>query len=145
MELSKRERFPVVSLFGNAGVLTSVDNVKLPSEERLSTVGYMAGINLEVPIFNWGATDLRVQQRQVTADILQSQSLLLQRSILSETQKARLGLANARERLRLIRSSVKSAEDSFLLTKSKFAGGGTLSFEVLAAQQLLTDTKLEEV
>ncbi len=40
---------------------------------------------------------------------------------------------------------MKNAEDNFVLTKAKFAGGGTLSLEVLNAFQLLSDSQLAEL
>jgi outer membrane protein TolC len=47
--------------------------------------------------------------------------------------------------LRSIRMSLKAAEENFALTKAKYASGGVLSLEVLSAQQLLTDLRLEEL
>ena len=44
-----------------------------------------------------------------------------------------------RERIHAMGESYKSAEENFLLTRSKYSGGGTLSLEVLSAQQTLTD------
>jgi outer membrane protein TolC len=40
---------------------------------------------------------------------------------------------------------MRAAEENFAMTKSKYAAGGALSLEVLSAQQLLTDIKLEEL
>ena len=94
---------------------------------------------------NWGATDLRVQQKQLDADNLRLQSDLVQRSMSTESRKTRVQIIKQRERLYVIQNNITSAEDNFLLTKSKYAGGGTLSLEVLSAQQLLTDIKLSEL
>jgi outer membrane protein TolC len=69
----------------------------------------------------------------------------LQRSFSAEFRRTQLQMRNQRERLRVIQNNITSAEDNFLLTKSKYAGGGTLSLEVLSAQQLLTETKLSEL
>ena len=63
----------------------------------------------------------------------------------TESRKTRVQIIKQRERLSVIQNNITSAEDNFLLTKSKYAGGGTLSLEVLSAQQLLTDTKLSEL
>ncbi len=98
-----------------------------------------------MPLFTWGATDMRVQQRQLETDALRQQMELLRRSITIEVKKTRLELANARGRLQPLRANVAKAEENFLLTRSTFAGGATLSLEVLTAQQLLTETKLAEL
>jgi outer membrane protein TolC len=145
VELTKHEHYPTVSFLGDAGLLTSGDNLRLPRDERANMFGFSLGVELEIPLVNWGATDLRIQQKQLDADNLRLQSDLLQRSITTESRKARIQLTKQRERLRVIQNNIRTAEDNFLLTKSKYAGGGTLSLEVLSAQQLLTDIKLSEL
>ena len=145
VELTQHENYPTVLFVGDAGLLTSGENLRLPREERANMYGFSFGVALEIPLINWGATDLRIQQKQIDADNLRLQSELLQRSVTSELKKTQLQIAKQHERLRFIRSNFKSAEDNFLLTKSKYTGGGTLSLEVLSAQQLLTDTKLSEL
>ena len=145
VELTQQELSPTVSVIGDAGLLTSIDNLRAPYAERAGILGYSVGILLEIPFFNWGATNLRVEQKQRTVSDLRFQSELIRRSMISESKQIRLQLLKLRERLRSLRDNEKSAEENFLLTKSKYAGGGTLSLEVLSAQQLLTDAKLSEL
>jgi outer membrane protein len=145
VELTEHEKYPTVALIGDMGLLTSGDNLRLSRDARAGIFGYSFGIEFEIPLINWGATGLRAQQRQLDADNVRMQTELLQRSIQSEYRKVRLQIGKQRERLHVIQINLKSAEDNFLLTKSKYAGGGTLSLEVLSAQQLLTDTKLSEL
>jgi outer membrane protein TolC len=40
-----------------------------------------------------------------------------------------------------LKQNVRTAEDNYSLTKSKYAAGGSLALEVLSAQQLLVDTR----
>ncbi len=145
VEMTEHEAWPVISLSADAGYLSSGVNLKLAPPDRESAVGFGVGIVVDIPLINWGATNLRVQQKQLTADNVRLESSRLKRSITSDLMKTRLQLERMRGRLQSIRLSVHSAEENFLLTKSKFAGGGTLSIEVLAAQQLLTETKLSEL
>jgi outer membrane protein TolC len=107
--------------------------------------GYSLGVLFEIPLVNWGATDLRVQQKQLDAENLRLQSDLLQRSLTSESKKTWLRFIKQCERLRAIQNNLKSAKDNYSLTKSKYAGGGSISLEVLSVQQLLTETKLSEL
>ncbi len=144
-EIAGRERFPTVSLFGDAGVLTSIENLRLPPEERFGVVGYQVGATIEFPLFNWGATSLRQEERQIDLDTLRMQSVLLQRALERESRQTGVELQAARQHLASIRGSLKAAEENFLLTKSTYLGGGALSLEVLAAQQLLSDTRLAEL
>ena len=144
-ELAKSERLPIISAVADAGVLTSFDNLRLSAPERAGVYGYMVGVTLEVPLFTWGATDLRVQQRELATKSLTLQLEGVRRSVVTEYQKTQLQLSKSDDRLRSIRMSLKAAEENFALTKAKYAGGGVLSIEVLSAQQLLTDLRLEEL
>ena len=70
---------------------------------------------------------------------------ILRRSIASDAARLRVQIAGARERLGLLRSNLMKANDNYILTKSKFAAGASLSLEVLSAQQALTDARLAEL
>jgi outer membrane protein TolC len=144
-DLARSERLPVITAVADAGVLTSFDNLRLSSPERAGVYGYMVGITLEVPLFTWGASDLRIQQRELATKALALQLAGVKRSVATEYQKTQLQLAKSDERSRSIRTSLKAAEENFALTKAKYAAGGVLSLEVLTAQQLLTDLRLEEL
>lgn len=144
-ELARSERFPVISAVADAGLLTSFDNLRLPVGERSGVYGYMVGVTLEVPLFTWGAADLRVQQRQLATQVLNLQLEGVKRSVATEYQRTRLKLAKSDDRLRSVRTSLQAAEENFALTKAKYVSGGVLSLEVLSAQQLLTDLRLEEL
>ncbi len=145
VDMIRRESWPVISLAGDAGYMSSGSNLKLPPSERLSTVGFGFGIVVDIPLINWGATDLRAQQQQLAVDNLRIESEQLQRTLTSQARQTRLQILRLRERLKAVRQSLLQARENFVLTKSKFVGGGTLSLEVLSAQQLLTDTRLLEL
>ena len=57
-------------------------------------------------------------------------------------QRLRVQLAGARGRLLVLGENVSKTEESYILTKAKFASGGSLALEVLSAQQSLTDARL---
>jgi outer membrane protein TolC len=145
VELARHELYPAVSLIADAGVLTSGDNLRMPEEAREPIFGFSVGVTVELPLLTWGAADLRVQQRQITADNLRLEHDQIRRSIDTQTRTLRLQLANALQRLHDSRTVIEKAEGNYLLTKSKYATGTALSLEVLSAQQLLVDSKLAEV
>lgn len=145
MELAKRERLSVIFAVADAGVLTSFDNLRLSAPERAGVYGYMLGVTFEVPLFTWGATDLRVQQKELATQVLTLRLEGVKRSVTTEYQKTELQLSKSDDRLRSIRASLKAADEHFALTRAKFAAGGVLSLEVLSAQQMLKDLKLEEL
>lgn len=145
IELVRSEQNPVISLFADAGVLTSVENLRVAPAARSSMIGYSVGINIKGLLYNWGGTMLAAREREAQAEALRLQVEVLHRSLLSSFERTRLQLATALERLQRIRANISLAEDTYLLTKSRYAGGGALSLEVLDAQQLLTTVKLAEV
>ena len=144
-DITRRERFPDISLFADAGYLTSGDNLRLPVSERLNGLGYQVGLGIQFPILNWGATGLRTEQKEVATDDLRNRMEILRRSIASDAVRLRVQIAGARERLGLLRANLMKANDNYILTKSKFAAGASLSLEVLSAQQALTDVRLAEL
>jgi outer membrane protein TolC len=145
IEVVNHEHLPVVSLVADAGYLSSGVNLRLPSAVRLNTWGYSIGLGLEIPILNWGATGLRAQQRELAADDFRLQMELLQRSLSTEFRKTLLQLMQARARRATLEGTISKARENFLLTKSKYAGGGALALEVFAGQRLMTESRIEEV
>jgi len=142
---AERDRLPTVSLVGDAGLLTSRENLQLPHAERFRSIGYSVGFSLDLPLFDWGGRRFRVQQRQLAAESAMLQSEALRRSIAAEYRKSQLQLISATSQLDSLRANIKVAEDNFLLTKSKYAGGAALASEVLSAQQFLAETKISEL
>jgi outer membrane protein len=144
VEMTGHEMYPTLSLVADAGLLTSGDNIRLPSDAREPMVGFSLALAVEIPLLNWGATDLRVQQRQILSENLRLDHDQLRRSFIAQARRLRLQLMNARERERAASHTITTAEDNFSLTKSKFAAGTALSLDVLVSQQLLTESKLSE-
>jgi len=144
-DIASHERLPEISIFADAGYLTSGENLRLPAVERVNAFGYSVGIGVEVPLLNWGATTMRIQQRELATEDLRQKMEILRRSLLTDASRSRLQLARARDRLTALRVNVAKAEENFLLTKAKYAAGGTLALEVLTAQQLLTEFRLSEL
>ncbi len=144
IELARCERYPTVAFVADAGLVTSGDNLRLPSDKREPMVGYSLGLSVELPLVAWGAIDMRIQQKQVAAENLRMERERLRRSFEAQSARLRIRFAEARERLRAAREVIAAAEDNFLLIKSKYAAGAALSLEVLSAQQELAVSRLAE-
>jgi outer membrane protein len=139
------ERMPSLSFVGDAGYLTSRGNLQLTKAESASGLGYSVGLAFELPLFDWGGRKLRVQQLELSAESVQLRSGLIRRSLVTEYDRNVLLYESAHARLRSIKANAKTAEDNFLLTKSKYAGGSAPASDVLSAQQLLTESRLSEI
>jgi outer membrane protein len=145
LELTRREQRPLVSAFADAGLLTTGENLRLPAAERSSMIGYSAGVSVQMPLFGWGVSGLRLKQQALVSDSLRLETAGLRRTLALGFRRARMRMAGAARRLQSIRANIKLAEENFLLTRAKYVSGNTLSLEVLDAQQLLSDAKLTEL
>jgi outer membrane protein len=145
VDVVRRERFPSISLAGDFGLLSSGDNLYHPAERRASVLGYSIGISVGNLLFNWGATDLRIQQRELDAENMQLFYEQQRRGLVAELVRLRVQIASAVEELHSISRTLKVAEDNFALTKAQYAGGGTTALEVLSAEQLLADNRLADL
>jgi len=139
--IARHERLPDISLFADAGYLTSGDNLRLPSSERLNGLGYEVGIGIQFPILNWGATGYRAEQREAATDDLRNRKELLRRSIVADALRLHLELTGARRRLHVLDENLVKARDNFVLTKSRYAAGASLALEVFAAEQAMIDAR----
>jgi outer membrane protein len=143
--LVEREASPVLSLFADAGMLTSIENLRLPSSDRFNMVGYSVGLLMEFPLFDWGGRSLRKEQKELEYNSMSTRKTLLERQLGGEMSRLRLRLHNGQERLETLRLNAVRAKDLFLLTKARYAGGSALAIEVLGAQQLVNDSEIAAV
>jgi outer membrane protein len=145
VDIVRREKLPSISLTGDFGLLSSGDNLYHPAGRRPTVLGYSVGISVENLLFNWGATDLRIQQRELEAENMQLFYEQQRRGLIAELVRLRARVSSAIEELHSIAQTLKVAEDNFTLTKAQYAGGGTSALEVLSAEQLLADNRLAEL
>jgi outer membrane protein len=145
VDVVRREKLPSISLTGDFGLLSSGDNLYHPAGRRPTVLGYSVGISVENLLFNWGATDLRIQQRELEAENMQLFYEQQRRGLIAELVRLRARVSSAIEELHSIAQTLKVAEDNFTLTKAQYAGGGTSALEVLSAEQLLADNRLAEL
>jgi outer membrane protein TolC len=145
VDVVRREKLPSISLTGDFGLLSSGDNLYHPAERRPSVLGYSIGISVENLLFNWGATDLRIQQRELEAENMQLFYEQQRRGLVADLVRLRAQIASAVDELHSISRTLKVAEDNFALTKAQYAGGGTTALEVLSAEQLLAENRLADL
>lgn len=141
----EKEKLPTIALIADAGLLTSRENLLMPESDRYRSLGYSAGITLDMPLFDWGGRKLRVQQKQLAAESAHLQAEIIRRTFETEYRSALARLAWSGSQVRVLHEAIQKAEDNFLLTKSKYAAGGATASEVLGAEQLLTETRIAEL
>jgi outer membrane protein TolC len=140
--ITHREKFPTVSLVADAGLLTSLTD---PVADRWDHVGYSAGISVDVPLMDWGQRRMREKQQQLAIQTARYQAEAFNRSQTRELRSLSLQIRNLAQRISDLRTTAKDADNNYVLTKAKYLGGAAPVTEVLDAQQLVTDTRLEEL
>ncbi len=136
---------PQVDANVDAGLLTSVQNLTGPADQRTPFWGASAGISVTGPIFDWGLNKTQVDEKQVIVQILKSELAQQRRDLMAQITQLLVLLQTSRSRLAALRANLQKARDSYDLEKAKYAVGGALASEVLDAQKQVLDTRLAEL
>jgi outer membrane protein len=145
IELAHALAKPSVDANLDAGLLTSIQNLTAPPDERASMLGASVGISVDGPILDWGLNKVQVQEKEVTAQILQTQLDQQKRELVAQLTQLQVLLRTSRERLAHIRANLQIAQSTYDLEKAKYAVGAALASEVLDAHKQIVDTKLAEL
>jgi multidrug efflux system outer membrane protein len=145
LELTRRTWRPTLSVTADAGYVTSRENLLLAPGERYRSIGYSVGVNLEMPLWDWGKRKTEIAKGVINLQAAVNNISLVARDLRYEYQDARSGFENARSRLLSIRTVLSTSESNFLLNKAQYADGSANASDVLLAEQSLTDTRQTEL
>ena len=134
--IARAERLPTLTVAGDIGVLGVT-----PREFR-QDMGYSVLLTLELPLFNWGSTASRIEQKELAWDMLEAEVQLQKRELEAQWRVLLGDLEVSRKNLVNHASNIADAEKNYLAAKSRFAGGSGSNLEVLEAQRLLVEAKL---
>ncbi len=99
------------------------------------TDSYVAGVNVQIPIYSGGSTSARVRglyQDQITAE---EQMEATRRQVVKETTNAYLTADSSVEKIRANRNALASAEQSSIAADKAFSYGVVNAVDVLTATQ----------
>ncbi len=99
------------------------------------TDSYVAGVNVQIPIYSGGSTSARVRglyQDQITAE---EQMEATRRQVVKETTNAYLTADSSVEKIRANRNALSSAEQSSIAADKAFSYGVVNAVDVLTATQ----------
>jgi outer membrane protein TolC len=100
----------------------------------LSNLGSSAAATLNIPIWNWGATQSRIKQAELRRTQAKRELSLAQRKLLAEIQSLYAEADTALNELAGLRRSAELAADSLRLTMLRYTGGEATILEVVDAQ-----------
>ena len=104
------------------------------AENGASNLGSSAAATLNIPIWNWGATQSRIKQAQFRRAQAKRELSLAQRKLLAEIKSLYSEAETALNELSDLNRSASLAADSLRLTTLRYTGGEATILEVVDAQ-----------
>ncbi len=102
--------------------------------QRFSNLGSSASATLNIPIWNWGATQSRVKQAELRRSQAQRELSLAHRKLLAEIKSLYSEAETALNEQAGLSRSAELAEESLRLTTLRYKGGEATVLEVVDAQ-----------
>ncbi len=120
-----------------------IDANQFATEDRVGNrnLGYSAVATLNIPIFNWGATQSKVKQAELQRHQAQVELSAAQRQALADLQSFYSEAETARGQLDTLRESSELAAESVRLTNLRYQAGEATALEVVDAQNTLTTAR----
>jgi outer membrane protein TolC len=109
--------------------------------DGVNNLGYQVSATLNLPIWNWGATQSRVKQAQLRRDQSRLELSAAQRQAIADLQTLYSEAQLARNQLTLLHQSVDLAQESLRLTAIRYQGGEATILEAVDAQNVLTQAR----
>ncbi len=100
----------------------------------VKNLGYSASLTLDIPVWDWLATQHKVKQGEIRRQAAQVALSATQRQLIARFDEAYHEAATARDQLESLDASVKTAAESLRLTRLRYTGGEATVLEVVDAQ-----------
>ncbi len=104
-------------------------------------LGYASSATLNIPVWNWGATQSKIKQASLKQQQARRELSLAQRKLLADMRELYAEADAARSELELLKSSAEMATESLRLTTLRYQGGEATVLEVVDAQNTLTQAR----
>jgi outer membrane protein len=131
-------RYPKVTALGAAGV------TPLGNDKDFSKTYYMAGVNVELPLFTGGNLDAHSREAHLLADAAIKNLVDAQNTISRDVRVAWLNLNTARERIGVTAELVRTAQEEVRLADARYRLGTSSIVELTQAQLNYTEAQLQD-
>ncbi|MDE3186545.1 MAG: TolC family protein [Acidobacteriota bacterium] len=105
--------------------------------DHLRNLGYSASVTLDVPVWDWLATQHKVKQSEIRRDAARVALTATQRQLIARLDEAYSEAAAARDQLASLDASAGMAAESLRLTRLRYSSGEATVLEVVDAQTTL--------
>jgi outer membrane protein TolC len=136
---AKADRLPAIS--GDYFFGMSANQFAFEDPEGHRLVGSVAQVQMNVPIWTWGAARSRVKQAEYKLQQAKNDLTYTQRNLLAELDAFYREAAQSREQLDSLRESVALAKQSLDLTLLRYQAGEVSVLEVVDAQTSARDAR----
>lgn len=102
--------------------------------DHVKNLGYSAMVTLDIPVWDWLATEHKVKQSEIKRDAAKTALTATQRRLIAQLDEAYAEAEGARNQLASLDASVATAGESLRLTKLRYTGGEATVLEVVDAQ-----------
>jgi outer membrane protein TolC len=135
VKIARADRLPSLTYSINGGFNT--DSLKAPRLKEHS--GVSAGVSLNIPIFDWGASRSREQQARLRLDVAENERTLALRGFTQQFYAARAQAASAEARIKLARDGLNKAQENLSASVARYRAGEAQIVEVTDAQTTLVE------
>jgi outer membrane protein TolC len=129
---ARAEMLPVLSFDYFYGMNSG--EFAIHNQEGLRNLGSVAQAQLNIPLWNWGATRSRVRQAELRKQQARNDLTLAQRELLSNLNTFYLEAEAANAQIATLRHSLQLSGDSLRLTLMRYQAGEVSVLEVVDAQ-----------
>ncbi|HEY2470968.1 MAG TPA: TolC family protein [Terracidiphilus sp.] len=102
--------------------------------DHVKNLGYSASITLDIPVWDWLATEHKLKQSEIKRDAAKVALTATQRRLIAQLDEFYAEAEAARDQLASLDASVATAAESLRLTKLRYTGGEATVLEVVDAQ-----------
>ena len=141
ISVARGAHFPTLTVDYFYGIDAAQFAVHSPDGRR--NLGYSAEATLNIPIWNWGATQSKVKQAEYRQQQAKVELSAAQRQLLANLRTFYAEAEIAQKELDTLKSSADLAAESLRLTNLRYQAGESTALEVVDAQNtLVTDRSL---
>ena len=108
-------------------------------------LGYSASATLDIPVWDWLATQHRVKQSKIMRDAARVALTATQRTLVAQLEEFYGEASLADRQLASLQLSVDTARESLRLTRLRYTAGESTVLEVVDAQTSLTTSELAQI
>ncbi len=113
--------------------------------DGVRNLGYSATVSLDIPVWDWLATEHKVKQAQIARDQAKVVLSAAQRTLIAQMEEFYSEAALASAQMDSLAASVGTARESLRLTRLRYTAGEATVLEVVDAQNTLTQAELAQV